>query len=386
MAPPQGKPPPRPRRKGTTLSATSDLPARFATAGEQFAQLGSPFNQLVCNAIASKPLPPGPVRRALEVSDPSPDSGLTVVVRLVHALHELALNGKEPALTELYPTNDPAAPYRPPTKDRLGQAIRHALAEHKLFFLGRLQSEGLPDELLFQSLVVPALLAAVQAAGMNEIVLTVINAGTGLVMLPDRYQLTDMTDKASVSIGSGELGIPVQWTGNNPGNNKIHIRERAGWATRALDPASRELQQQVVSVCPPEHHQRMATIRAALRLTAGARIHTDRGNPVQWLNTRLAQHWTGAVHCIVELPAKEKPTFDPARALAQKNATADAPVCWVSVEIPDQAPLSYPLSSEYQVRLDCWPVNSSARVASLRMPGMQITWHGSDAKQKKGGS
>ncbi|MGB7300018.1 MAG: DUF2332 family protein [Burkholderiaceae bacterium] len=371
------KPRPKP------ASGSNALQAAFARQAIRYKELGSPFNQLVCDLFASQVMPHGPVSAMLNSWPHDPNGRDTVgsqgnahellPLQMTAALHGLVLDNKSSTLTQLYPTNNPDHAYQLPTADNLWSAISEALREHKLYFLSRLQLTQQTSDVGQAAIVLCGVLQAVMLTGKHTVRLSELQASAGLNLLPDYYSIH--LAESTHGPPDSPVKLTPDWSGNPPPTPAYKIIGRAGSDPSPLAAKNKEHRTRLLSYLCPDQHHRLATCRAAMRIAASVDPGLQTADPVTWLAARLAQPLGDAVHLVFFTDAgrrldaiTQKQCLDVIETAARR-ATEQSPLAWFRLEPDSENP------EGSSIFLTVWPAGKSHLIGRTNPQGDWIHWN-----------
>jgi hypothetical protein len=307
----------------------------------------SPFYAVLLRQMADDVDARGPTWDLLRDTADDP-AGFVPQLRLLGAVHALALRGDAPELAARYPScggdGDAAAAW---------PALRAALADRHDELVPWLARPPQTNEVGRAAALIVGLLTAT-AATPRPVRLLEIGASAGLNLRLDRFWYE------ADGRGVGDAASPVRfvdcWEGGRPPlDAPLHVESRLGCDRNPIDSTSEEGRTALLAYTWPDMHDRLALLRAALDVAAHAPAVVEQADFGTWLPDQLAepapgrltvvQHSIVLQYCDAETIRGLRDTLHDAGA----RATADAPLAWLRLE-----PRSMK-SIEPQLRLTTWP-------------------------------
>jgi hypothetical protein len=255
--------------------------------------------------------------------------GAVPQLRLLAALHELALAGDAPELAEFYPS---AGGTRPP--DEVWPAAAAVIDQRFAWMHERVGLTVQTNEPGRAAVLYAALLWLTAERGL-PIRLLEIGSSAGLNLLVDRYCYV---------VAGRELGDPGSalrlvepWAAGPPidvseAARALRIVERAGCDLAPLDPGRPEDQVRLLSYIWPDELDRIERVRAALAIAAAEPLQVAARPASAWLEEQLRRERGDALtvvwHSIVRqyVPASEWDAVEAAFGRAR------GPIVWLSME------------------------------------------------------
>jgi hypothetical protein len=326
--------------------------------------LGSPFTALVCRLLADRLEADSLFARRIGgwKGNPKDDA---LPLRAVGGLHALARSGRCPGLSAAYPPH-PADP------DTVWAGVVAAIEQEDAFLSAYLDGPPQTNEVARSNALLGGCLFVAKATGL-PLELFEIGSSAGLNLAFDRYRY-------DLGIGRwGAADAPVQiasrWEGDAPSlTTPLTIAGRAGCDVKPIDPRSSSDRDRLLSYVWPDQFERLARIEAALAVAAQSELRVERADAAEWLEKRLAVD--GAVgrtrvvfHSAVwhYLSAGTKERLKTAIRSAGANATADAPIAWLSVE-PDR------IDGSAAIRATIWPDGTTHHLGRADHHGRWTRW------------
>lgn len=339
------------------------LRAAFTRQAQACAGLGSPFMaQLLrlCAAHWHDRLPLA-AKFAAFTGDIGP-AGASLPLRLTGGLHALVLSDRDAGLAAVYP------PYAA-TDDALWQAVEQAMHSHAAFLDNWCDRPPQTNEIRRSVALIAAGHALVARTGL-PLVLSELGASGGLNLMWDRFAL----DLGATRYGPAEASVRFapEWQGSRPPRARPVVQARRGVDLAPLDPHDPEDALRLLAYLWPDQPERLANTRAAI---AGHAATMDRGDAIDWLETRLAPRHPGALHLVYHTVAWQ---YFPPRAqirgealfrAAGDRATPDAPLARLAMEND---------GDDQGARLSCtlWPGGETLEIGRIDFHGRWMRWRG----------
>lgn len=326
---------------------------------------GSALYTQILDEVADDVAHGGPCRAVLAPYGDEPLAN-AVALRLLAAVHELALTDRAPALARHYPSVGGAP------GPQAGADFVATVAEHQELLTRRTAAPIQTNEVGRSASLLGGFLAVAEA-GLPLRVLEV-GASAGLNLRFDRYRY-EGTEAAWGPEGSS-VRFVEPWAGREPDLDvALVVAERRGCDTSPLDPADPADRLRLRSCLWPDQPERRARLDAALDLAGEVPVAVDRADAASWVAAQLSEARPGratvVVHSIVVqyLDPATRHALERAVTTAGERATPEAPVAWLRME-----PAS---TEEADVRLTCWPSAGPARarvLARSAFHGPPVRW------------
>lgn len=314
------------------------LGAAFALQAEACGALGSPFMARLCSLLGARLRPDlypdlhagkAVADRLFSWPGDLTYKGASVPLRLAGALHGLILDGRDPELADAYAHPDRL------TDDRRWAVIGGAMARHAAAILNILDSPPQTNEPRRSAVLIAAAHHLAAETGL-PFVLSELGASAGLNLWWDYYGLA--LPGLRLGPDGPVLTLTPDWRGGPlpPAGVRPVIRERAGVDLNPLDPARDPIR--ILSYIWPDQPERLARSRAALDFAAGQDFPVVRGDAADWLESRLATRYPGALHLVYHtiawqyFPPEVQARCRAALAAAGAGATGDAPIAHLGLE------------------------------------------------------
>jgi hypothetical protein len=329
---------------------------------------GSPFSALVLDQIREGLRQGGPYARAFEPWAEAETRAIfddAALLRLLAAFHYLALSGKAPALTAIYPPNSL------PPSGKLGDALWAAAEAHQAVLAGFMASPPQTNEVNRSLCLVGGFLTVAKETGLPLRCLE-LGASAGLNMNWDRYAY-----RFADGAGWGDAASPVQlqgeWEGAAPPLGPALINERLACDQNPIDVADEDMALRLQSYVWPDQTQRLERLRAAIALKREIGGVPDRADAAVWAEAH-AHPGPGLATVIYHSvflqypPPQTQARIVAAIERAGAEAVEDAPVAWLAMEPDPTDP------TVMAVTLRLWPGGALRRLALVHPHGAWVRW------------
>jgi len=285
-------------------------------------------------------------------------------LRLVAAIHDLALSGEDADLTAAYAALDPARAW----------SAAEALIPARQARLARfMEHEPQTNEVRRCIALLGGFLQVAKATGLPLRCFEVA-ASAGLNLSWDAYQY----ELAGAHWGdpASRVRIDTDWQGGLPAlDAEVTVVERAACDRRPTDLADADQRRRLLSYYWPDQTERLARIRAAIDHTVASGIWVEQADAVDWVRSRVRLHAGSATvvyHSVVwsYLSADTRTAFTQAMAELAAAAKPEAPFAWLSKE---------PSAADYmtmEVRLRLWPGGEDRLIAQCQPHAAWVRWRG----------
>jgi hypothetical protein len=331
-------------------------------------KLGSAFTARLLEALVQDWLAGGPMRTLLPDWTSGPPATDLVPLRLAGGLHALALSGRHPALTALYP---PAAAQFDAAV--IVPLLRRLLVDEAEMLRSFLASAPQTNETLRSAVLIGGYAAIAQATGL-PLALREIGASAGLNLAWDRFHY---------QLGAqrwGDAASPVQivsdWRGAPPTlPAAIVVADRRGNDLMPVDLSDPQAVLRLRAYVWPDQAARAARLQGAITLAQQGLPPVDAGDAAEWVAQQLAAPLPGAatvlVHSVVwqYLPPATRAAIETTLAEAGARATPSAPLAWLRMEF-------YESGAPAELRLTLWPGGEERTLARAHPHGEWVEWLG----------
>jgi hypothetical protein len=283
-------------------------------------------------------------------------------LRLVAAIHDLALSGEDAALSEAYAALDPARAW----------SAAEALIPMRRARLARfMEHEPQTNEVRRCIALLGGFLEVAKATGLPLRCFEVAaSAGLNLSWDAYRYQLAG----AHWGDPASKVCIDTDWQGGLPPlDAEVAVIERAACDRRPTDLTDADQRRRLLSYYWPDQTARLARIRAAIDHAVASGVRVDEADAVDWVRSRVrlqAGAATVVYHSVVwtYLSPERRAAFTEAMAELGAAATPEAPFAWLSKE---------PSAADYmtmEVRLRLWPGGEDRLIAECQPHAAWVRW------------
>ena len=348
---------------------TENLITALRMQGEICAKLGSPFTGALLARSADDLEAGGPT---LALVRPWADATIrdlfndATPLRLVGALHDLALSGEDPVLAAAYPKPgreaDPAAAWI---------AARTAMIRWQDRLEAFMAHEPQTNEVRRSVCLTPGFLQIAEETRM-PIRAFEIAASAGLNLNWDHYAYRF----GEAAWGDGPVVIDTDWTGPPPPvDAPVKVIERAACDRRPGDLSDPDQRRRLLAYIWPDQFERLARIRAAIDLARKLGVTVEAADAVDWTERRAAPQ-AGAVTVIYHsvfwqyMPQERQAALAAVIEALGARASAEAPFAWLRMEPPPQN------MAAMEVRLTLWPGGEERILAEVHPHGAWVKWLG----------
>jgi hypothetical protein len=327
-------------------------------------RLGSPFSAGLLDHAVSALEAGRPLARLIGgwAGDPKSDA---LALRLLGALHALALSGTAPALTMHFPGAGRAG-----DADAAWRAAEPLLIERAGELTRFLRSPPQTNEIGRSGILLGGFLEIARRFG-RPLRLLEIGASAGLNQLWDRfhYRLGDHRwgDPAS------PVEITAGWTGGRPPlDTAITVASRAACDKRPIDLGDDDQCQRLRAYVWADQPERRARLDGAIALARREGIGVEQSDAADWLEARLGEPAGDAVDVIYHSVVWQYVALETRERIKHAMAGAAAGgrrVAWLRFEPPEQG-------GPLELRLNLWPSGEFRRLATAHPHGATIEWLG----------
>lgn len=305
---------------------------------------------------------------------PMPDA---LPLRLLGAAHRLALDGEAPELARFYPScgGRPAGP-------AMGEALLQVVAAHAPTIRAALARQVQTNEVNRSAALLGGFLRAASATA-RPLRLLEIGSSAGLNLGWDRYRYEmllrdgaapDAPRRAQSVWGDAAAAVCLRAEWDGPLDvfaARATVAERAGCDLAPIDVTDAAQVRVLESFVWPDHLERLAQLRAAVRALQHDPPRLTRRRAAEWLAAEATPRpgvTTVVFHSIMwwYLSAEERDAVEAHMAAAGARATADAPLAWLRMELMS--------ARDPEVRLRLWPPGEDHLLAHADAHGKRITW------------
>ncbi|WP_025899340.1 DUF2332 domain-containing protein [Sneathiella glossodoripedis] len=330
-------------------------------------ELGSPFTARILSLVAKRYPQTGAVWSVMKnwPGDLGP-SGDSVSLRFCGALHAIVLEKLNPNLAEIYKSHAKGV-----TDNQLMAAIEEAVEENEDFVLQYLKSAPQTNEVRRAGILLPAFMEVAKRTGINKFVMSELGASAGLNMLWDKYRY----DYGGVNFGNSNSPVRIcpDVSGQLPEFQNVDVFDRSACDLNPVDVTLEKSVTRLLSYIWADQQDRIDRTRNAVELFKGTSASVEKSDAIEWLDLRLQQKYSGAVHIIYHTIAWQ---YFPDERQVQgrniieqvgRNATDNAPLAWVFLEADDVAPGA-------GLYLQLWPGGQKILLGRGDYHGRWINW------------
>ncbi|MGB7243940.1 MAG: DUF2332 family protein [Sulfitobacter sp.] len=342
------------------------LTTAFREQAQSCAKLGSPFMERLLTLLADHwPKDSALARHLSSFTGDIGPSGASLPLRLAGGLHALKLSNQSPDLVAVYPPNLKS-------DDNILQIVLHVLHEHEDFLISWTNNAPQTNEVRRSAALIAGAHVAAQRFDL-PIHLSELGASGGLNLMWDHYAL----NAGGTIIGHPAPALTLQpdWAGPPPPKGNPVIATRAGVDLNPLNASDPSDLLRLMAYLWPDQPDRLALTQAAAKITT---TRIDRGDAVEWLESRLSDAPGGHLHLIQHTVAWQ---YFPqaAQAFGQSMieaagavATADRPLGWLSLE--NDGDNTGATGAALTLRL--WPGNEVLTLGRADFHGRWVQWAG----------
>ncbi len=302
----------------------------------------------------------------LERTPMSYDSAATL--RLLAGIQRCVLGGEGGELAAVWPNE--VAPGDP---DAAYELIKQLLVDPPTLVLDWLTRDPQTNEVGRAAGLACGLAVIAMSTGL-AIRLFEIGSSAGLNLRLDSYRYTN---EQGETWGAPEAALrfdAASYVGNPPFSADARIAHRVGCDLNPIDATTNAGELQLLSYVWPDHHSRIARLRAALVTARTVPVTIEQSSASDWVARRVIARSgfaTVLMHSIMwqYLPEPDQSAIRSVLVARGVAASNDAPLAWLTLEpAPDL------ISTNVTVTM--WPSGESRVVARAGFHGPPITWLG----------
>lgn len=345
--------------------ARSALARRVRRQAGDCERLGSPLYGGLLERVAADLEAGGPSWEILGGREHP--AGSVPSLRLMGAVHRLALEGRAPALARCYDAS--RQPRAEVAAADVWPVLRGTLEDHRDELRRRVEDPVQTNEVGRSGALLGGFLVAARDTGLPLRALE-LGASAGLNLRFDHFAYEVDAEVL------GEPQSPVRLTpdfegGRPPLDVPLEVAERRGCDPRPLDPATDEGRLTLLSYVWPDQAERLERLEAAIAVARRVPAEVESQGAARWLERRLGDGPAGCAtvvfHSILVqyLEPGERAAVD--RAIEQAAAAADArrPLARLAME---------PAGALADVRLTQWPGGEERLLARAGYHGQPVRW------------
>lgn len=292
-----------------------------------------------------------------------------VPLRLLGALHDLALSGDAPALTDHYPSagfaGDAAAAWRVARGLIAGQRARIGA------FLGH---EPQTNEARRSVALLPGFLTVAAETGL-PIRAFEIAASAGLNSLWDRYHY-DLGAAGQWGDAGSRVRLDTDWRGGPPPlGADVRVIERGACDRAPIDVRDPVARRRLKAYIWADQPERLARLDAAVEAVLAADASVDKADAATWPEQHAAPR-DGAVTVLFHsvfwqyMPADSQAALTAAIGRLGQRASAAGPFAWLRMEPPPDN------LSLMDIRLTLWPTGEERLLGRCHPHAAWVEWLG----------
>jgi hypothetical protein len=332
-------------------------------------RMGSPFSEAILGAAARDIESGGPTRGLMDRwAGASTRDAVTdaIPLRLLGALHDLALSGGDVALAAAYPSDGSSG-----DADAAWAAALNAMAIDGERLARFMDHEPQTNEVRRSACLLGGFLQIAADTGL-PIRLFEIGASAGLNQLWDRYAYR--VGEAGWGSSDSSVEIPTDWRGPLPAlDAPVAVIERAACDRKPVDLGDPTARRRLRAYVWADQIDRLRRLDAAVALARDAGTSVEAEDAVAWTARRVAVQ-PGAVTVLFHsvfwqyMPPESQSALAATIRAIGATATADAPFAWLRMEPPptDMATM--------EVRLTLWPGGEDRRLGAVHPHGAWVAW------------
>ncbi len=290
-----------------------------------------------------------------------------IVLRLMAAVHRLALAGSAPALAAHYPSCGGDTDH-----EAAWSGFVSALRGHEATIRADLDRPVQTNEVGWAAPLLGGFLHVAERFGL-PLRLLELGASAGLMLRWDAFRY----GSAAWSWGPVRAGVRLTDHFEDvvppfTADTRVRIAERAGCDLAPIDPSNEADRRRLVSFVWADQTERIARLVAACEVARAIPATIERCGAATWLAKRLATRRNGVVtvvfHTVVlqYLPVDERAALANSLAEAGARATFDAPLAYLSLE-----PLR---NGNAEVLLRLWPGDREIEISRASLHGRNVRW------------
>lgn len=291
-------------------------------------------------------------------------------LRLLGALHDLALSGDAPALAAHYPTGEAAGD--------AGAAWGEALAlipRVEARIAGFMSHEPQTNETRRSAALLPGFLTVAAETGL-PLRSFEIAASAGLNSLWDRYHYDYGAEIGRWGSEAAKVRLDTEWRGSAPPlATDVQVIERGACDRAPVDVRDPVARRRLKAYIWADQLERLARVSAAIDAVLAADVTVEAENALTWVERRAAPKAGAATvlfHSVfwVYMSAEDQAALTGAIERLGAQAAADAPFAWLRMEAqPGNLALM-------DLRLTLWPTGEERLLGHAHPHGAWVEWLG----------
>jgi hypothetical protein len=333
-------------------------------------RMASSFSEAILGAAANDVASGGPTRALMDRWAGASTRDLmadAVPLRLLGALHDLALSGDDAALATAYPSDGSSG-----DAEAAWAAALNATAMSPERLARFMDHEPQTNEVRRSACLLGGFLA-IAAETRLPIRLFEIGASAGLNQLWDRYAYR-LGEAGTWGPSGSPVEIPTDWRGPLPAlDAAVAVIERAACDRKPVDLRDPTARRRLRAYVWADQIDRLERLDAAVAMALEAGTAVDAEDAVDWTRRRVVVR-PGAATVLFHsvfwqyMPPESQAALAALIAEIGATASADAPFAWLRMEPPptDMATM--------ELRLTLWPGGEDRRLGTVHPHGVWVAW------------
>jgi len=295
-----------------------------------------------------------------------------VPLKLLGAVHRLALDGSAPQLAALYPSTGGSLDL-----EKSWPAFKQAVTEHAERLPALIRRPVQTNEVGRSAALLGGFLTVARETGL-PLRLLELGASAGLNLRWDRYLY--VAEERRWGNPSSKVVHRFDAANAPPLNVDAVVGSRRGCDSQPLDPGSPEDRLTLMSYVWPDQSWRIGLLRAALDEAASAPVLVERADAGEWIENALSERVPGVAtvvfHSLVLywMDEQERARVEAALTAAGEQATKHSPLAWLQMEASGK---------QADVTLTTWPGGEQRLIARAGYHGRPTTWMADDQPAAK---
>jgi hypothetical protein len=352
------------------MAAESELAKALTLQAQACIVLGSAFSGALMNKAAADVERGGPTMTVMAAWAGDGVRSLVadaVPIRLLGALHALALSGDAPALTAAYPAAGGAG-----EAEAAWAEGRRLMERYPQRFVEFMDHEPQTNEVRRSACLIGGFLTIARDTGLPLRCFEVA-ASAGLNQLWDRFHYS-LGVAGTWGDDRSAVDIDTDWRGSRPPMAaSVNVIERAACDRRPVhitDPAARARLRAYVWADQPD---RMTRLEAAIALALAEGVKVETEDAVSWTAARAAPRDGAATVLYHSVFWQYMPPDRQTALLGSIHAhgavaSNDAPFAWLRMEPPPND------LANMELRLTLWPTGEDRLLARVHPHGATVNW------------
>ncbi|MCB2109046.1 MAG: DUF2332 domain-containing protein [Rhodobacteraceae bacterium] len=332
----------------------------------------SPTSAAILDGCASALSSDHPLRTIIAAAERH-DADAAVSLRVLGALHRLALDGTAPDLAAIMPSAggnaDPGHAWA-----IADQVIRR----HGDFIRAYLANAPQTNEVGRSAMLLGGFLEIARAT-QKPFRLLEIGSSAGLNLFWDRYRVVN--EVFNWGPADSPVVLRTSWQGEAPHlDAPVEVIERSGCDMAPLDIRNPDDVRRMESYVWTDQLDRFNRMRAAVGIATTTPFTLDRADAAGWIEHKVMQSVPGVATVVLHsimwqyMPAATQSRIAEAITDAGARATDDAPLAWLAMEPKD-------IRSFPEVTLTLWPGGERRVLGTAHFHGAWMKWGGSTGDQ-----